>query len=174
MQPALSRRGCCDATVCYHSDSTLIVHSQALSSMRASPRLGCAIYVPRDPALNASVTHGRTAPLASIECCSIPGHQSTASDINVTSTPTCLYPVSGPLAVLDIGAVVPGRRSDRGPRRDATTATLPHSGIHRYGVVVGARPCGDASEWRCVMLVGLRRLARVCERCVLWVCRDVV
>jgi hypothetical protein len=123
--------------------------------MRASPRLGCAMDVPRDPALgDAPVTHGRTAPSASIEGGSVPGHQSTTSGGNVTSTPSCLYlrrALCGPLAVLDIGAVVDGRSSDGGPRRAVTTATLKHNGccaarctfrIHRYGVAVEIRASG--------------------------------
>jgi hypothetical protein len=89
--------------------------------------------VPRYPALDAPATHGR---------------KSTTSGANVTSTPSCQYPVCGPLAVLDIGAVIAGRPSDRGPRRDITTAPLTHSDhcavchalrIHRYGVAVSAR-----------------------------------
>jgi hypothetical protein len=182
LQPALSRRGCC-ATACYHSDPTLIVHSQALSSMRASPHLGCAIRAPRDRAApHASVAHVHPTP-PSIECrhSMSGGRQSTTSGSSVSNT-SCQYPSCGSLAVFDIGTVITGRPSDGGPRRDVTTATtLTHSGhgaaccalrIHRYSVAVSARHFGDASEWRCVMLVGLRpddvRVA--CSECVALLC----
>ncbi len=132
--------------------ATLIVHSQTFSSMRASPRFGCAMGVPRDPALDASVAHGRTAPPL-IECGSEPGHRSSTSGSSVANT-SCHYPLCRPLALLDVGAGTAGRPNDRGPRRDATTATQTHSGhcavcralrIHtgRYGVAVGE------SQWRC-------------------------
>jgi hypothetical protein len=105
--------------------------------------------VPRDPALDAFVTHGRTAPPL-IKCNSEPGHRSTTSGSSVTNT-SCQYPLRGlrgPLVVLDIGAKTTGRPSHRGPRRPVTTTTLAHRGhsaafcafrIHRYGVAVSAR-----------------------------------
>jgi hypothetical protein len=105
----------------------------------------------RDPALDASVTHGRTTPPL-IKCGSVPGHRSTTSGSSVTNT-SYQYPLCGQLAVLDIRAVTTGRPSDRGRRRAVTTATLTHSGycaaccafrIHRYGVVVSARHFGGA------------------------------
>jgi hypothetical protein len=131
--------------------ATLIVYSQTFSSIRASPYHGCAMGVPRDPALGASVTHGRTAPPL-IKCGSEPGHRSSTSGSSVTNT-SYQYPLRGQLAVLDIKAVTTGWPSDRGPRRAVTTATLTHSGhrsafcafrIHRYGVVVSARHSGGA------------------------------
>ena len=131
--------------------ATLIVHSQTFSSIRASPHHGCAMGVPRYPALDASVLYGRTAPPL-IKCGSVPGHRSSTSGSSVTNT-SCQYPLRGQLAVLDIGAVTTGRPSDRGPRRAVTTATLTHSGhcaafcafrIHRYGVAVSARHFGGA------------------------------
>jgi hypothetical protein len=131
--------------------ATLTMHSQILSSMRASPHHGCAMGVPCDPALDASATHGRTAPPL-IKCGSVPGHRSSTSGSSVTNT-SCQYPLRGQLAVLDIGAVTTGRPSDGGARRAVTTATLIHSGhcaafcafrIHRYGVAVSARHFGGA------------------------------
>ncbi len=129
-------------TACYRSHPTLIVHSQAFSSMRALLRLGCAMGVPRgDP-------HGCTAP-PSIEGRSVAGYQSTTSGASVASTPRCQYPLCGQLAV---GSVVAGRTSDRGPRRAVTTATLTLSGhcaaccafrTHNYGGAVGEW------HWRC-------------------------
>ncbi len=153
----------CDITAPYRGDAALFVYrySQAFSSMRASLRLGCAIGVPRDPALDAPVAHGRTAPPL-IECGGVSGHRSAASSASVTNM-SCQYPVCAPLAVLNIAAVIRGRPSDCGPRRDAATATVTHSGyyaaccalqIHRlawrsaHGTV---RLRGDASEWRCAM-----------------------
>jgi hypothetical protein len=106
--------------------------------------------VPRDPALDASATHGRTAPPL-IKCGSVPGRSSTSGS-SVTNT-SCQYPLRGQLAVPDIRAVTTGRPTDRGPRRAVTTATLIHSGhcaafcafrIHRYGVAVSARHFGGA------------------------------
>jgi hypothetical protein len=131
--------------------ATLTMRSQTFSSMRASSHYGCAMGVPRDPALDASVTHGRTAPPL-IKCSSEPGHQSSTSGSSVTDT-SCQYPLRGQLVVLDIGAVTTGRPSDRGPRRAVPTATRTHSGhcaafcafrIHRYGEVVSARHVGGA------------------------------
>jgi hypothetical protein len=145
LQPAL-----CDTTA-RHRICPLIVHSQTFSSMRASPHHGCVMGVPRDPALDASVAHGRTAPPL-IKCGSEPGHRSSTSGSRVTNT-SCQHPLRGQLVVLDIGAVTTGRPSDRGPRRAVTTATLTHSGhcaacrtfrIHRYGVAVSARHFGGA------------------------------
>jgi hypothetical protein len=133
--------------------------------MRPSLCLGCAVGVPRYPTLDAPVTHGHTPTPPSIGCGSVPGHQSTTSGASVTNT-SCQYPVCGPLAVLDIGAVIAGRPSDRGPRSDASAAApLTHSGhcaalrcrtlqIHRHSLV-GARHCGDARKWHCVMPVAL-------------------
>jgi hypothetical protein len=131
--------------------ATLIVHSQTFSSIRASPHHGCAMGVPRDPALDAPVTHGRTAPPL-IKCSSEPGHRSSTRGSSVTNT-SCQHPLRGQLVVLDIGAVTTGRPRDRGPRRAVTTATLTHSGhcaafcafrIHRYGVAGSARHVGGA------------------------------
>ncbi len=150
-QPA--RRDCCDITARSRSHTTLIVYSQTFSSMRASPHHGCAVGVPRDrdPALDASVVYGRTAPPLT-KGGSVPGRRSSTSGSSVTNT-SCQHPLRGQLAVLDIGAVTTGRPSDCGARRAATTATLTHSGhcaafcalrIHRYGVVVSARHFGGA------------------------------
>jgi hypothetical protein len=151
---ARSQRCCVATAVMFlHATvaATLIVHSQTFSSMRASLHHGCAVGVPRDPTLDASVAHGRTAP-PSIKCSSEPGHRSNTSGSSVTTT-SCQYPLRSQLAVLDIRAVTAGRTSDRGPRRAVTTATLTHSGhcascrtfrIHRYGVVVSARHFGGA------------------------------
>jgi hypothetical protein len=131
--------------------ATLIVHSQTFSSRRASPHHGCAMGVPHDPALDASVAQGRTVPPL-IKCSSVPGHRSSTSGSSVTNT-SCQYPLCGQLVVLDIGAVTTGRPSDRGPRRAVTTATLIHSGhcaafcafpTHRYDAVVSARHFGGA------------------------------
>ncbi len=131
--------------------ATLTMHSQTFSSMRASPHHGCAMGVPCDPALNASVPHGRTAP-PMIKCSRVPGHRSSTSGSSVTNT-SCQYALRGQLIVLDIGAVATGRLRDRGPRRAVTTATLTHSGhcsafctfrIHRYGVAASARHVGGA------------------------------
>jgi hypothetical protein len=135
--------------------------------MRASPRAGCAAGVPCDRALDAPVTHGRTAPSAFIEGRSVAGRQAATSGARATYT-SCQYPVRGPLAVLDSGAVITRRPSDGGPRRDVTTITLTHSShcaaycafrIHRYGVVVSAWHVIDASVWCCVGygLVGVLR-----------------
>jgi hypothetical protein len=131
--------------------ATLIVHSQTFSSMRASLHHGCAMGVPRDPALDASVVYGRTAPPL-FKGGSVPGHRSSTSDSSAINT-SCQCPLRGQLVVLDIGAVTTGRPSDRGPRRAVTTATLTHSGhcaafcafrIHRYGVAGSARHFGGA------------------------------
>jgi hypothetical protein len=166
----------------HHIDpTTLIVHSQALSSTRASPRLGYAIPmgVPGDPTLDASATQCRTAPPLT-QCDSVPGHRSSTSGSSATNM-SCQYPVCGQLAVLGIGAGQP-LASDGGRRRAVTTATLTRSGhcaacctfrIHRYGVIVSALHFGDAREWRCAIL-SCRFAARKCERRVLWVCRDVL
>jgi hypothetical protein len=136
--------GRCDA-VRYRGDATLIVHSQAFSSMRASrsPHHGCAMGVPRNPAVDAPVTHGHPAP-PSIEGGSVPRHQSTSGGSSLTNA-SCQHPLSGQLALLDI-AVIAGRPSDDGPRCNVTTAALTHSGhcaafrtprIHRYSVPRG-------------------------------------
>jgi hypothetical protein len=131
--------------------------------------------VPARYLADAPVTHRRTAP-PSREGGSVPGHQSTTSGANATSMPSCLHPVCGPLAVLDIGAVIAWRPSDGGPRRAVTTATLTHSvqleraacgtfrRIHRYVLTVSARHFIDAS---CVMrLVGALRALGVSRYCV--------
>ncbi len=147
----LARSQCCDITARHRGYATLIVHSQTFSPMQASPHYGCAMGVPRDPAFDASVAHGRTAPPL-IKCSSEPGRRSSTSGSSVTNT-RYQYPLRGHLAVLDIGAVTTGRPSDRGPRRAVTTATLTHSGhcaafcafrIQRYGMVVSARYFGGA------------------------------
>jgi hypothetical protein len=150
----LSSRAVCTRMVSLSSRCDLrelIVHSQTFSSMRASPHHGCAVGVPRYPALDASVNHGRTAPPL-IKCSSVPGHRSSTSGSSVTNT-SCQHPLRGQLVMLHIGAVTTGRPSDRGPRRAVTTATPTHSGhcaafcafrIHRYGVVVSARHFGGA------------------------------
>jgi hypothetical protein len=136
--------------------------------------------VPARYPADAPVTHRRTA-LPSTEGGSVPGHQSTTSGANATSTPSCLHPVCGPLAVLDIGAFIAWRPSDGGPRRTVTTATLTHSvhlecaacgtfRIHRYVLTVSARYFIDAS---CVMrLVGLQReyVSVACSGCVAMLC----
>jgi hypothetical protein len=161
---------CWDIPARRRSDATLIVYSQAFSSMRASPRLGCAMGVPRDLALNAPLTRVHPAP-PSIEGGSVPGHQSSTSGASVTNA-SCQYPLCGRLAVLDMGGV-------RGPRRDAA-APLTHSGDcaayrtfqnRRYNMAVGARHClrrWDASEWRRVTPVGL--LHEMPALCALPVC----
>ncbi len=133
--------------------ATLTMHSQIFSSMQASLHHGCAMGVPRDPALDASATHDRTAPPL-IKCGSVPGHRSSTSSSSVTNT-NCQYHLRGQVVALDIGAVTTGRPSDGGPRRAVTTATPTRrdSGhcaafcafrIHRYGVAGSARHVGGA------------------------------
>jgi hypothetical protein len=159
LQPALSRR---TAVIGVRDTLTLLLRRgclQTSSSMRASMAL------PRDPAVctPGPVTHGRTAS-PSIEYGSMPGRHCTSRCASMTNA-SYQYPLCDQLAMLDIGTVIAGRPSDRGPRPAVATATLTFSGhcaacctfqIHRYGVSVSALHVGYAREWRCESACGTK------------------
>jgi hypothetical protein len=142
--------------------------------------------VPRDPAFDASVTHGHHAAPPSIGCGGVSGHDSAAgTSVSVTNT-SCQYPVCGPLAVLDIRTVIPVRSSDPGPGRDATTATPTHSNhwaachtfrIYRYNANFGAsalRARGDASWFREATRIRWFLLSTTAPSCSPLFCNSVV